>query len=64
MRGALMIGSVIVLLIVGILVIKNMGAGTAGEGTPSDAKQYVDRAENVSKDAAEKIGKLKKHLQD
>ena len=64
MRGALMIGSVIVLLIVGALVIKNMGADTTDGGTSSDAKRYVERAEDVSKDASERIGKLKKRLQD
>ena len=64
MRGALMIGTVIVLLIVGVLVIKNMGADTSGAGTPSDAKRYVERAEDVSKDAAEKMEKIKTRLQD
>ena len=64
MRGALMIGSVIVLLIVGILVIKNMGADTTGAGNPSEAKKYIERAEDVSQDAAEKIGKLNKRFQE
>ena len=41
-----MIGVVITLLIVGMLVMKNMGAGPSGGMTPSGAKQTIDRAGN------------------
>jgi len=41
-----------------------MGADTTGAGNPSDAKKYIERAEDVSQDAAEKIGKLNKRLQE
>ena len=63
MRGALMIVVVITLLIVGVLVLKNMGAGPAGGSTPSEAKQTIDRAEEAAEEAAEKIGSIQKKLE-
>ena len=62
MRGALMIVVVITLLIVGVLVMKNMGAGPSGGVSPSDAKQTIDRAENLVDKAAKKLGSTQQRL--
>ena len=63
MRGALMVMVVITLLIVGVLVMKNMGAGPAGGTTPSEARQTIDRAEDAADEAAEKIGSMQRKLE-
>jgi len=62
MRGALMIVVVITLLIVGVLVIKNMGTGPSGGMTPSGAKQTIDRAEDAAEQATEKLGLTRQQL--
>ena len=62
MRGALMIGVVITLLIVGVLVMKNMGAGPTGDMTPSRAKQTIDRAQDAAEEAAGKMGLTQQQL--
>ena len=62
MRGALMIVVVITLLIVGVLVMKNMGAGPSGGVSPSDAKQTIDRAEQLVDKAAKKLGSTQQRL--
>ena len=62
MRGALMIVVVITLLIVGVLVMKNMGAGPSGGVSPSDAKQTIDRAEKLVDKAANKLGSAQQRL--
>lgn len=62
MRGALMVVVVITLLVVGVLVIKNMGAGPSGGMTPSGAKQTIERAEDAAEEAAEKLGLTQQQL--
>ena len=62
MRGALMVVVVITLLIVGVLVMKNMGAGPSGGMTPSGAKQTIDRAEDAAEKAAGKLGLTQQRL--
>ena len=62
MRGALMIMVVITLLIVGVLVMKNMGAGPSGGMSPSEAKQTIDRAEDRVEKAAKNLGKAQRRL--
>lgn len=64
MRGALMIGLVIVLLVIGMLVMKNMGAGTSDSAARTDAKKHIQHAEAVAEDAAQKMGKIKERLQE
>ena len=64
MRGALMIGLVIVLLIIGVLVMKNMGVSTSENATRTEAKKHIQRAETAAEDAAEKMGKIKERLQE
>ena len=64
MRGALMIVTVITLLVVGVLVIKNMGADTSGDVTRTEAKEYIERAEDAAQKAAEKAGFTVQRLQE
>ena len=62
MRGALVIVVVVALLVVGVLVMKNMGAGPSGGMTPSRAKQTIDRAEDAAEAATEKMGSTRQML--
>ncbi len=57
-----MIVVVITLLIVGVLVVKNMGAGPSGTSTPSQAKQTIERAEDAAERATEKMGLTRQRL--
>jgi hypothetical protein len=62
MRGALMIVVVITLLIIGVLVMKNMGTDPSESMTPSQARQTIDRAQDAAEDAAEKMGLTQQQL--
>jgi hypothetical protein len=64
MRGALMIGIVIVLMIIGFLVIKNMGAETSGGVTESQAQKYIERAEDTADSVEERVKNINTRLQD
>jgi hypothetical protein len=55
MRGALFIGLAVVLLIVGILVMKNMGVDNSSGDAQTQAKQYTERAESAAAKARERI---------
>ena len=55
MRGVMIIGLAIVVLIVGILVTKNMGLDNSSGVTKTQAKQYTERAESASAKAADRI---------
>jgi predicted metalloprotease len=48
MRGALIIGLAVVLLIIGILVMKNMGGDNPSGVTKTQAKQYTERAKSAA----------------
>jgi len=48
MREALLICLTVVLLIIGILVIKNMGVDNSSGVTKTGAEKYTDRAENAA----------------
>jgi len=48
MREALLICLTVVLLIIGILVIKNMGVDNSSGVTKTRAEKYTDRAENAA----------------
>jgi hypothetical protein len=62
MRGALLIVVVIALLIVGVLVMKNMGTGPSGSTNPSQAKQTIDRAQDAAEEVSERIGLTQQQL--
>ena len=55
MRGILFVGLVVVLLIVGLLVMKNMGVDSSSDVTETQAEQYIEKAENVAEKVNQKI---------
>ncbi len=63
MRGALMIVVVITMLVVGILVIKNMQINSSDSIDGEREIKIIERAEKAVEAADQKIGKIKKRLQ-
>jgi hypothetical protein len=63
MRGALMIVVVIAMLVVGILVIKNMQINSSDSIDGEREIKIIERAEEAAEAADQKIGKIKKRLQ-
>jgi len=60
MRGALITGLVVVLLIIGLLIMKNMAVDNPSGVTETQAKKYIDQAQNaadIAKERIEDIGK-------
>ena len=55
MRGVMIIGLVVVSLIIGLLVIKNMGVDNSGGVTETQAQKYIEKAENAADNAKERI---------
>ncbi len=55
MRGALLIGLTVVLLIIGILVMKNMGVDNSTGTTERQALTYTKQAESAADEANERI---------
>ena len=55
MRGALIIGLAVVLLIIGILVMKNMGVYNANGVTETQAEKYTERVQRAADKAKERI---------
>ncbi len=55
MRGALLIGLTVVLLIIGILVMKNMGVDNSAGTTERQALTHTKRAESAADKANERI---------
>ena len=55
MRGVFIIGVVVVLLIIGILVIKNMGVDKSSSVTETQAESYTERARDAADEATDKI---------
>lgn len=55
MRGAFIIGLVIVLLVIGILVMKNMGVDDSNGITETQAENYTERARDAADEATERI---------
>ena len=58
MRGALLIGLTIVVLIIGILVMKNMGVDNSTGTTMTQAVKHTKRAESAADKANERIKDL------
>ncbi|MGW8186689.1 MAG: hypothetical protein ACWGNK_05465 [Desulfobacterales bacterium] len=58
MRGALLIGLTVVLLIIGILVMKNMGVDNSTGTTETQALTHAKRAESAAVKANERIKDL------
>ena len=60
MRGTLLIGLAVVLLIIGILVIKNTGADKPGGVQESQSKEYMNKAKNAADDVDKRLKGIKK----
>ena len=58
MRGALLIGLTVVLLIIGILVMKNMGVDNSTGTTERQALTHAKQAESAADKANERIKDL------
>ena len=63
MRGVMLIGLAVVLLIIGILSIKNMGADESGGIQESESQAYIDKAKNTADDMNERFKGLKERTQ-
>jgi len=59
MRGTLFIGLAVVLLIVGLLVLKNMGADDPGAVQDSQTEAYVDKAKHAADDVEKRLKNIK-----
>ena len=62
MRGALIIGLAVVLLIIGILVLKNMGVDNSSGVTEAQAEKYTERAKNTADKATERIKDIREQM--
>jgi len=62
MRGALMIGLVVVLLIIGIMVMKNMGTNTSDGVSETQAGNYIERAEDTAADVGARVEDMRKRM--
>ena len=60
MRGAMLTGLAVVLLIIGILAIKNMGADSSSGVEESQAEEYIDKAQTTVDDMNKRLKDLKK----
>jgi len=59
MRGALLIGLAVVLLIIGLLVMKNTGVDTTSGVQETEAKQYMEKATNAVDGVDKRIKDIK-----
>lgn len=64
MRGTFIVGLLIVALIVGLLVIKNMGTENSQGVTKTQTKAYIQRAENTADDASKQLNDLSKQAKE
>jgi cell division protein FtsX len=62
MRGALIIVMAISLLIVGILVMKNMGVDKSTGGTETQTKQYIESAKSIAGETDEGTKDLREQM--
>ena len=64
MRGAFIIGLLIVSLIVGVLVMKNMGADNSSGVTETQTKKYIEKAESAADDVNKKLNNFNKRAKE
>ena len=62
MRGVLIIVMAVSLLIVGILVMKNMGVDRTPAVIETQSKQYTESAKSIADEANEKTKKLSEKM--
>jgi hypothetical protein len=58
MRGAFIVGLLIVALIVGLLVMKNMGTDNSSAVSETQAKKYIEKAENAADGVNKRLNDL------
>ena len=64
MRGAFIIGLAVVLLIIGLLVMKNMGVDNSSGVTETQGKKYIERAESAADNVKERLRDINKRAQE
>ena len=62
MRGAMIIVMVVSLLIVGILVIKNMGVDKSPTVIETETKQYTESAKSMADEANKRTNDLREKM--
>ena len=62
MRGALIIVMAVSLMIVGILVMKNMGVDKSPDVIETEAKQYTETAQSFADEANERTNDLREQI--
>ena len=62
MRGVMIIVMVISLLIVGILVMKNMGVDKSTGVIETETKQYTESAKSIADEANERTNALREQM--
>ena len=64
MRGTFIVGLLIVALIVGLLVMKNMGADNSRGITKTQTKRYIEKAESAADGVNKRLNNLSKQVKD
>ena len=64
MRGTMLIGLAVVLLIIGLLVMKNMGADKPGGVQESQTKEYMEKAKTAAADVDKRLKDIKKQMHE
>ena len=62
MRSIMIVGLLIVLLIVGILAMQNMGVRSGGDQVETQARDYIDRAEETAETVEARVQDLEERL--
>ncbi len=60
MRGALLIGLAVVLLIIGVLVINNMGVNNTGGIQQTQTEAHMEKAKVAAEDVGKRFKEIKK----
>jgi len=60
MRGTLLIGLAVVLLIIGVLVMKDMGADSTSGNQETQAEAYMEKAKVAAEDVDKRSKDIKK----
>ena len=63
MRGAMLIGLAVVLLIIGILALKNMGADQPGAVQESQSEAYLEKAKTAADGMNKRLKGIKQQTQ-
>ena len=63
MRGALLVGLAVELLIIGLLVMKDMGADSPDAVGNTQAEERMEKAKNVAGDLDKRLKDIKKQAQ-